>query len=201
MKILLHTCCAPCLIAPYHSLVARGYEVVAFFYNPNIQPYREFRRRLGAFREYIAANHIPAIIDENYDLEFMLRKYLDRGDAPRCRICYDVRLGETARLATQKGFDAFSTTLSVSPYQSHTIIREAGEAAARQYNIRFLYQDWRPEFYAAHEEAKSLGLYMQTYCGCIFSEEERYRPSVRRRLAKKRRKDRKLSANYANERE
>lgn len=175
MLILLHACCAPCLVGPYQSLAGEGNQAAAFFFNPNVMPYREFRARLTAFKEYAAARHIPAICDENYSLEPILRRFLDRGDVPRCRICYDIRLRETARMAAEKGFDAFTTTLLVSPYQDHKAVCEAASAAADQFHVKFHYADWRPIFAQAHEEAKAQGLYMQTYCGCIFSEEERYR--------------------------
>ena len=186
MRILLHTCCAPCLIAPFRSLTAQDYGVVAFFYNPNIMPYREFRKRLTAVRDYTDAHHIPAIIDEHYTLECMLRQYMERGSISRCRVCYNVRLGEAARVAAEKGFEAFTTTLLVSPYQYHDEIRMAGDAAANAHGVEFLYRDWRPEFSPAHDEAKAQNLYMQTYCGCIFSEEERYRPSVRKKIVQNR---------------
>jgi len=182
LKILLHSCCAPCLIGPFHSLRERGHEVTAYFYNPNIMPYREFRRRLTAFRDYTKLESIPVIIDENYKLEYMLRRYLERGEIPRCRICYEERLGHTGKIALEKGFDAFATTLAVSPYQDHELIRTAGREASEH----FLYEDWRPLFTENHEKAKKLGIYMQGYCGCIFSEEERYRPSVRKKIQKER---------------
>jgi len=187
MNILIHTCCAPCLVGPNQLLVEKGHRVVALFFNPNVMPYREFRARLNAFKEYTTNQKIPALCDEQYALEFTLRRFLDRGEKPRCHVCYEMRLGETARVAAQKGFDAFTSTLCVSPYQEHEGIRKAGEAAAEQYHIKFLYMDWRPLFASAHEEAKSLGLYMQGYCGCIFSEEERYRPSLRKKMQNARR--------------
>jgi hypothetical protein len=175
MKILLHSCCAPCLLAPYDSLLEEGHEITALFHNPNIMPYREFRNRLTAFRDYAQEHSIPVMIDESYDLESLLRKYLERGATPRCLVCYEMRLDHTARMASEKGFDAFSTTLSVSPYQNHEFIQKAGESATSQYRKPFLYRDWRPHFIEAHEKAKNLHLYLQAYCGCIFSEEERYR--------------------------
>ncbi|MBN1902564.1 epoxyqueuosine reductase QueH [Candidatus Sumerlaeota bacterium] len=183
-KILLHACCAPCLLFPFRSLVESGYEPVVYFYNPNIMPYREFRKRLSSVKEYCGSHVIPMILDEQYSLERMLRLYLDRGNSPRCLVCYKERLHKTAALAVEKGFDAFTTTLSVSPYQNHNLIREAGENASRAFNVPFLYQDWTSGFKIAHEEAKRENLYLQSYCGCIFSEEERYRPSVRKRMNK-----------------
>lgn len=187
MRILLHICCAPCAIAPMAELSGKGHEVFTIFYNPNIMPYREFRKRLSAFQEFAEKRTIPSIINEEYALESTLRRFLDRGEKPRCQVCYEMRLGETARIAAEKGFDAFTSTLCVSPYQDHTLIRAAGKAAGELHHIKFLYTDWRPLFASAHEEAKAQGLYMQSYCGCIFSEEERYRPSLRKKMRNARR--------------
>lgn len=184
MRILLHTCCAPCLIAPFESLTSEGHQVTAFFHNPNVMPYREFRARVGAFKEYTAQNQIPAICDEDYLLEPTLRSLLDGMAASRCRACYDLRLNKTAQTAAEKGYDAFTTTLLVSPYQNHKAICDAAAAAAARFGVKFHYADWRPLFTKAHEEASSKKLYMQSYCGCIFSEEERYRPSLRKKMAK-----------------
>jgi len=186
MRILLHTCCAPCLIAPFESLASKGYQVTAFFHNPNVMPYREFRARVAAFKEYTAANHIPAICDEVYSLEPTLRYLLERITDSRCRACYDMRLLKTAQTAVDKGYDSFTTTLLVSPYQNHKAICDAATAAADKFGVRFHYADWRPLFAKSHEEASSKKLYMQSYCGCIFSEEERFRPSLRKKKAKSR---------------
>ena len=187
MRILLHTCCAPCVVAPLAELSGKGHEIFAFFYNPNIMPYREFGKRLAAFREFAEKRSIPYIINEEYALESTLRRFLDRGNVSRCRVCYEIRLHETARLTAQKGFDAFTTTLLVSPYQEHKAICDAGEAAAAKFGVKFFHTDWRPLFNHAHEEAKAQGLYMQSYCGCIFSEEERYHSSLRKKMQNARR--------------
>jgi len=175
MKILLHGCCAACLIAPYRFLRESGEDAVAFFYNPNIMPYREFRSRLACFKDYTTSQNISNIYDENYPLEYMLKKYLEPGEKSRCQLCYEIRLNETARIAAEKDFNAFSTTLLVSPYQDHDLIRKAGEEAGFRYHVHFIFRDWRPDFLSSHEEAKQRNLYLQSYCGCIFSEEERYR--------------------------
>ena len=186
MNVLLHTCCASCLIIPCRRLREEDFQVSAFFYNPNIMPYREFRHRLTSFRDYASENDIPYYINEDYQLRFMLEKLLHPGDKSRCRACYDLRLFQTARFAAEKGFEAFSTTLSVSPYQDHEAIRKSGREAAEKWNVEFLYRDWRPEFRKGIKEAKQDGdIYLQGYCGCIFSEEERYRPSVRKKIARK----------------
>ena len=94
--------------------------------------------------------------------------------AHRCGKCYEMRLFETARQAKELGFDSFTSSLFISPYQNHELMRETAERAAMEYGVEFLYRDFRPYFHAGQDKAKELGFYMQKYCGCVFSEEERY---------------------------
>jgi len=183
MKLLLHTCCTACAIYPYESLLKENIIPTIFFFNPNIHPYREFRKRLASLKEYISQTNAKSIIDEDYRLDWFLQKIVGSGEE-RCRICYTLRLQETARVAKEKGYDAFSTTLLVSIHQNHKAIKEIGERVAKDTGLIFYYRDWRDGFDYAHKKAKELNFYLQTYCGCIYSEEERYRPSKRRKIRK-----------------
>lgn len=93
----------------------------------------------------------------------------------RCvKYCYRVRFEQTARYAKEHGYDTFSTTLLISPYQNHNALKKIGEEMAEKYGLNFLYRDFRPGFREGQAEARELGLYMQKYCGCVFSEEMRY---------------------------
>ena len=103
----------------------------------------------------------------------------------RCSLCYKIRLIKTANRAIQEGFDAFTTTLLVSPYQKHELIREIGVRIGKDLSINFVYLDFRPGFYEGKNEAKKLDLYSQKYCGCIFSEKERYLKKDKVESAKK----------------
>jgi predicted adenine nucleotide alpha hydrolase (AANH) superfamily ATPase len=94
--------------------------------------------------------------------------------AHRCGKCYEMRLFETARQAKELGFDSFTSSLFISPYQNHELMRETAERAAAEYGVDFLYRDFRPLFRDGQEKARELGFYIQKYCGCVFSEEERY---------------------------
>jgi predicted adenine nucleotide alpha hydrolase (AANH) superfamily ATPase len=94
----------------------------------------------------------------------------------RCSYCYRLRLEKTAEKAGEAGCDFFSSTLLISPYQNHDAVRETGEEAAARYGARFLYRDFRPFFREGQKYAREQGFYMQKYCGCVFSEEERYVP-------------------------
>lgn len=173
MKLLLHCCCGPCSVMPTKISREAGHELAAYFYNPNIHPYREYKKRRNAFREFMEAEKISFAIDDLYDMEDFLRRVAEK-PAARCVDCYEMRLRRAAEFAAREKFDGFSTTLLVSPYQKHELIRVTGERLAAEYGIEFLYQDFRPWFREGQEIARERGLYMQGYCGCIYSEKDRY---------------------------
>jgi predicted adenine nucleotide alpha hydrolase (AANH) superfamily ATPase len=180
MKILLHICCAPCTIYPVEVLRAAGHQVRGFFFNPNIHPYQEFARRAATLEEYAAQAGLPLIWDRSYNLEEFLRSVVFR-ETERCRICYYLRLAATARTARGGKFDAFTSTLLSSKYQNHELIRELAQQVAREVGVPFHYQDFRQGWAAGRAQTKELGLYQQQYCGCIFSERDRYLPTSQRR--------------------
>ncbi|MBI4981999.1 MAG: epoxyqueuosine reductase QueH [Candidatus Omnitrophica bacterium] len=170
MKILLHTCCAPCLIYPLEELEKKGFKVAGFFYNPNIHPFSEYKLRKEAFDNLTAEILFPAYMPQEFFQAVNLRE-----NAPdRCAICWSLRLDKTAQYAKKNGFDAFTTTLLVSPYQNQELLKEIGEQIAIDRGIEFLYQDFRPGFRKAHDKAKEKGIYCQKYCGCLYSELERF---------------------------
>lgn len=178
MRVLIHICCAPCLAGPLESLRAQGHSVEGLFHNPNIHPLLEFRRRVKALRVFLEADPLAVDIDEEYGLEAFLREVgpLEPG---RCSRCYALRLGRTAHAAAGRGFDAFTTTLLVSESQKHDAVRRAGEQAGAEAGVRFLYQDFRPLLERSADTAKKRHLYRQPYCGCVFSEAERFRDTTR----------------------
>lgn len=176
MKILVHICCAPCFTYPHRLLGEQGHDITGFFYNPNIHPYKEFRARLDALEFYAKGKNVPVIYDREYDLEEYLRGSLGcagRGE-DRCGFCYALRLEATARVACEQGFDAFTTSLLVSPYQKHDLLRSTGEELGRKNGVPFLYVDMRDGYRESRKISRDMGLYMQKYCGCIFSERDRY---------------------------
>jgi predicted adenine nucleotide alpha hydrolase (AANH) superfamily ATPase len=173
MKILLHICCAPCAIYPVQTLTGQEHYVHGFFYNPNIHPYQEFARRAAALKDYAALRHLPVIWDLTYDLEKFLRLVVFR-EAERCRFCYHLRLTAAARTARGGKFEAFTSTLLHSKHQKHDLIREIGEQVAREVGLPFYYEDFREGWQTGQRQSKELGLYRQSYCGCIYSERERY---------------------------
>lgn len=173
MNTLLHICCAPCANQCIDILRADGYAVTGYWYNPNIHPFTEYRARRNCLREYAQSVELPLIERNDYGLRPFVRAVAE--DIPgRCVKCYEMRLFAAAEAAKAGGLDSFTSSLFISPYQRHELMREVAQRAAAQYGITFLYRDFRPYFQAGQERAKALGLYRQKYCGCIFSEEERY---------------------------
>lgn len=173
MRILLHICCGPCSIYPIKSLLAQGHEIRGYFYNPNIHPYTEYDKRKVTALEYANKIGIPLIIDDNYELDEFLRNVAFR-EGDRCRVCYGMRLRKAAQVAKKGRFDAFSTTLLVSPRQKHALISEIGTAIGRELGIPFYYEDFRPGYSEAVKISKNEQMYRQQYCGCIYSERDRF---------------------------
>lgn len=173
MKILLHTCCAPCAIYPVDYLRENGADVYCYFYNPNIHPYTEWKKRRDTLEEYANNIDVKVIFDEGYHLEEFLRRVVYR-ESIRCQFCYYMRLKQAAAVARRGKFDAFTTTLLVSPFQKHALIKETGEAVAEEKKVPFHYADFRSGFKGATLRSRKLGMYRQQYCGCIYSEKDRY---------------------------
>jgi len=179
MRILLHTCCGPCALYPLRTLRSAGHVVSGFFYNPNIHPYQEYALRRDAVVRMAEQESMPLIMRDDYDLEDFLA---NTAAAPekRCSYCYASRLRATARAAAGQGFDAFTAALLYSRYQRHDEIRELGEQLGSEFGVAFLYQDFRPGWQEGIRLSRELGLYRQQYCGCIYSEKERYHPRVKK---------------------
>jgi hypothetical protein len=173
MKILLHICCANCAIYPLQKMEERGDEVVGYFFNPNIHPYQEYQKRLESLKQYSERVGLKVIYRDEYVLEEFLRNVSHRVEK-RCQYCYSVRLEATAREAKKNLCDGFSTTLLQSTHQDHSLIKETGERLAKEVGIPFYYEDFRQGWRKGLEVSKALGLYRQQYCGCIYSEKERF---------------------------
>lgn len=148
-------------------------KVAGFFYNPNIQPYQEFQHRLAAVQDYAATVSLPLLVNRDYDLEEFLRMVVYR-ETDRCRFCYALRLKATALAAKEGNFSAFTATLLYSRFQNHEAIKEIGEQIGHEVGIPFYYLDFRPGWQEGVEESRRLGMYRQKYCGCVYSEKERY---------------------------
>ena len=172
MKLLLYTCCAPCSVYCIDSLRKENIEPTVYWYNPNIHPYMEYKARRDCLKEYTKSIEINAIFEEDYGLDEFCKNVSNSLNTRCVNYCYPVRLRKTFEYAKQNGFDSVSTTLLYSIYQKHDFIKAYCEKLAEEYGIEFLYRDFRDGFWVGHDKARELGLYMQKYCGCIFSEEE-----------------------------
>lgn len=174
MKLLLHTCCAPCSVYCIDELRKEGIEPTVYWYNPNIHPYMEYKVRRDCLKEYTKSINVEAIFEEDYGLdEFCKEAVKDLKN--RCtNYCYPVRIEQTCKYAKENGYDTVSTTLLYSIYQNHEFIKKCMEETCNKYDLNFLYRDFRVGFWEGHQKAHDLGLYMQKYCGCVFSEEIRY---------------------------
>jgi predicted adenine nucleotide alpha hydrolase (AANH) superfamily ATPase len=175
MKLLLHTCCGPCFLGVWEDLQDKDIVVTSYYYNPNIYPEQEYKRRLENLRKANKGKSRGLIVEdyESDSYEDMVKNLDpscaqdDGGD--RCLGCYKLRLTKTAEYAKKHGFDAFSTTLLVSPYQQHDVLKSLAEEISAKLVMPFYYKDWRPYFRAGQNEAKIIPIYRQKYCGCKFS--------------------------------
>jgi epoxyqueuosine reductase len=154
----------------------QGYQLTALWYNPNVHPSQEHQLRLESMQRFARIVELPLLIPEGYDFVRYLRAVVGH-EAERCLYCYRLRLTKTAEIAKQNGFDAFTTTLLISPYQKHELLRQVGEEVAAETCVPFLYQDLRPGYSQSRKMSKEYNLYRQQYCGCIYSEWERYSPT------------------------
>lgn len=172
-KVLLHVCCAHCAAYTVEYWRHEDYDLSAFWYNPNIHPYSEHQYRLESLKKLAQAMDLPLIIAEGYDMPEYFRRVAGK-ESQRCRVCFDLRLTRTAETARENDFDAFTTTLLISPHQQHDTLLKTGNLIAEEKSIRFLYADLRKRYSDSRHITKPMELYRQQYCGCIYSEWERY---------------------------
>jgi len=178
VNILLHICCGPCAIFPLQQLRAAGHRVTGYFYNHNIHPYQEYARRRDAAIQMAEQQEMPLIMRDDYDLEGFLQHVAARPGS-RCSYCYASRLRATSQAAADGGFDAFTVALLYSRYQKHDEIRTLGNQLGKEFGVPFYYQDFRSGWQEGIRLSKEMGLYRQQYCGCIYSEKERYLPRIK----------------------
>ncbi len=180
-KLLLHSCCAPCS-SHVISFLTKYFDITILYYNPNISPRSEYEKRKQEqikLLDMIETKNKLDYIDCDYDNDLYNEKVKgyesckERGE--RCTICFNLRLQKTALLAKENNYDYFCTTLSVSPYKNSKLINEIGEKLEKEYNVKWLYSDFKKDngYKNSIELSKKYGLYRQDYCGCIYSKIER----------------------------
>lgn len=179
-ELLLHACCAPCSSACLER-VANHFNVIIFFYNPNITEEEEYNKRINELRRFIRefkTKYPIKIIDGKYSPKkfFEISKGLE--DEPergkRCYKCYEQRIRETAKIAEELNIKYFTTTLSLSPHKNVEWINELGEKFDKEYSTNFLYCDFKKKngYKRSIELSKEYNLYRQDYCGCVYSKAE-----------------------------
>ena len=171
-NILVHICCGPCGAAFVPGIINGGFTPVLLWHNHNIHPYTEYQSRKNAAIDFANSYCLKIETDNNYGLRDFLARMPDFDT--RCASCYEKRLEYTAARAKEHGFAKFSTTLLASPYQNFDLICELGRKIGAAHGLEFVIRDFRAGYRDALKKARANGLYMQKYCGCIFSEEERY---------------------------
>ena len=181
-RLALHACCGPCLLEPYDALREEFAHTVVVYFNPNIHPAEEYARR----RDTLLVHARDAGV-EVVEIEYDPARWLEavgpfaREGELRCRACYRLRIGVVARWAAENGYEAVSTTLSVSPYQDPVAIAEEGERVCDEAGVRFVARDFRERYPEATRRSRELGMYRQNYCGCIMSDLEARRQREQRR--------------------
>ena len=177
-RVLLHICCGPCTIHPVEALRAEGHEVTGLFYNPNIHPLTEYLRRREALAQVAERLDLTVIYkDGEYDPQRYFREVSHR-EPNRCFHCYGLRLERARQIASRGGFDAFTSTLLYSKLQKHEVIADLGRDLAGGGSPAFLYRDFREGWRHGIETSKAWGIYRQQYCGCLYSEFERFKPRL-----------------------
>lgn len=176
-RLLLHACCAPCSSYCLEYL-SQFFSITVLFYNPNIYPEEEFAKRAGEEKRLISAlkakNEINFVQCDFDPSEFYtaVKGFEDcREGGERCRKCFELRLRKTAAYAKEKGFDYFTTTLTISPLKNAEVLNETGEKAGEEYGIKHLPSDFKKKggYQRSIVLSKEFGLYRQDYCGCVFS--------------------------------
>lgn len=164
MKLLMHTCCAPCSVYCIDSLRKEGIEPTLYWYNPNIHPYMEYKARRDCLKDYANSINVQAIFEEEYGLDEFCKNVVNDLENRCTNYCYITRLEKTVQYAKENGYDAFTTTLLVSIYQKHDEIIKICKMLSEKYDIEFVYRDFRVGFREGQTKARELGMYMQKYC-------------------------------------
>jgi predicted adenine nucleotide alpha hydrolase (AANH) superfamily ATPase len=177
MRILMHICCANCALFPLKALGDSGHEISGLWFNPNIHPEDEYGRRLTAVRGLSRQRGLDILYRGDYGLEEFQLELVSQGagsERPgRCGACYRMRMRETARECSLGGYEAFTTSLLVSPYQAHDLLVSEARAAAEEFGVRFYYEDFRTGWKEGQALSREAGYYRQYYCGCHYSRAER----------------------------
>lgn len=180
-SLLLHACCAPCSTACLERL-ANFFKVTIFYYNPNITDKNEYKKRIEEIKKLLTLinpKYKVELLEGDYDpkvfLDMSKGLEMEPERGKRCYKCYELRLKETAKIASQLGFNNFCTTLTLSPHKNCDWINEIGENLDKEYEANYLYSDFKKKegYKRSIELSKKYDLYRQDYCGCIYSKRDK----------------------------
>ncbi len=167
--LLLHICCGPCAEYPLKVLREEGFgKIKGYFFNPNIQPPGEMKRRRESVERFARLHDLDLMVNDRCD-EAVWRAFASDKKSRHCRYCYHLRFNEAARMTRELGYDAFTSTLFVSPWQDQEAMTKAAEAAAERHGVEYLPRDFRSGYRKGQQMAREDGLYRQRFCGCIYS--------------------------------
>lgn len=170
-KIAMHICCCICFVEPYKDLSDK-YDIYGIYYNPNIQPFDEYLNRLNALKSIIKDYKLTSLISNDYNPNdyYEITKNEIESKKEICRKCYELRLLNTVNIAKSLNIEYFTTTLLGSPYQDYDLICETGNKIREINKIEFISsKNWAKNYYKSKEEGRKRNLYIQKYCGCIYS--------------------------------
>lgn len=177
MKLLMHICCANCALFPLQSLREGSHEITGLWFNPNIHPEDEYERRQSAVRQLSDEWDLRVLFHGGYgrdEFDRAMEANCEFRQRPgRCGVCYGMRMRHVASECATGGFDAFTTSLLVSPYQDHGLLAASAEEAALEFGVKFHYEDFRPGWRQGQVMSREAGFYRQYYCGCAYSKAER----------------------------
>jgi predicted adenine nucleotide alpha hydrolase (AANH) superfamily ATPase len=180
MKLLMHICCSNCSIYPLQTYRLKGIDVKGLWFNPNIHPYKEYTNRLDSLKKLQKLWNVDIEYMDIYPLDDFLKSVVNH-EGKRCEICYSLRLEKAAEIAKKMNLDSFTTTLLASPYQKFDMIIEIGKEMGKRHGIQFYFEDLRQGWGISRGLSREFGLYRQKYCGCIYSEMERYQEKLKKR--------------------
>jgi len=173
-KLLLHTCCAPCVTVPVERLQP-DFQITCYFYNPNIHPKKEYLKRLNELKKLLDDFHIEMIVAD-YEVKRWLQLVRGLEDVPeggkRCEVCFRMRLEQTARFARENNYDAFTTVMSISPHKNADLLNRIGNELSQEFGVDYIEANFKKKdgFKRSVELSKKYNLYRQNYCGCIYSQ-------------------------------
>ncbi len=173
-KLLLHTCCAPCVTVPVERLQS-DFQITCYFYNPNIHPKKEYLKRLNELKKLLDGFHIEMIVAD-YEVKRWLQLVRGLEDVPeggkRCEVCFRMRLEQTARFARENNYDAFTTVMSISPHKNADLLNRIGNELSQEFGVDYIEANFKKKdgFKRSVELSKKYNLYRQNYCGCIYSQ-------------------------------